>query len=145
MVKPLRIINSVAPMRICDNGGWTDTWFAKHGKVFNIAVSPRAEIQLRVFQARYDRPRVTIEAENYGDRYTFDKPKRGFDKHPLLEAALEHMGIPGDVSIEVSIFSEVPAGCSTGTSAAVSVALIGALDMLTPGRMTPHETAAAAH
>jgi len=26
--KPLRIINSVASIRICDNGGWMDTWFA---------------------------------------------------------------------------------------------------------------------
>jgi D-glycero-alpha-D-manno-heptose-7-phosphate kinase len=34
---------------------------------------------------------------------------------------------------------------STGTSAAVSVALLGALDCLTPGRMTPHEVAYAAH
>jgi hypothetical protein len=27
---PLRIVNSVAPTHICDNGGWTDTWFAGH-------------------------------------------------------------------------------------------------------------------
>ena len=27
---PLRIVNRVAPTRICDNGGWTDTWFAGH-------------------------------------------------------------------------------------------------------------------
>jgi len=33
-----RIINCVAPIRICDNGGWTDTWFAKTGKIFNIGV-----------------------------------------------------------------------------------------------------------
>ena len=37
-MKPVRIVNSVAPIRICDNGGWTDTWFAKYGKIFNIAV-----------------------------------------------------------------------------------------------------------
>ena len=35
-----RIINSVAPIRICDNGGWTDTWFAEYGKIFNIGVYP---------------------------------------------------------------------------------------------------------
>src|SRR4051812_49039812 len=98
-MKPIRIINSVAPMRICDNGGWTDTWFARHGKIFNIAVCPRAEIQMRVFQASYDRPRITIDVENYGDRYAFDKPKNGFDKHPLLEAALDFPNIPSDVSI----------------------------------------------
>src|SRR5205085_4336123 len=37
------------------------------------------------------------------------------------------------------------AGCSPGTSAAVTVALLAALDALTPGRMTPHELAASAH
>ena len=47
--KPLRIINSVAPIRICDNGGWTDTWFAGWGKIFNIGVYPYAEVQLEVY------------------------------------------------------------------------------------------------
>ena len=46
---PLFIINSVAPIRICDNGGWTDTWFAGHGKIFNIGVYPYAEVQIAVF------------------------------------------------------------------------------------------------
>ena len=44
--KPLRIINSVAPIRICDNGGWTDTWFAGYGSIFNIGVYPYAEVQI---------------------------------------------------------------------------------------------------
>jgi D-glycero-alpha-D-manno-heptose-7-phosphate kinase len=42
--------------------------------------------------------------------------------------------------------SEVPPGASTGTSAAVAVALVGALDALVPGRRrTPHEVAVTAH
>ena len=57
---------------------------------------------------------------------------------------MDYMKIPANVAIEVSIYSEAPSGCSTGTSAAVSVSLIGALDCLTPGRMTPHEVAIAA-
>ena len=48
-VRPLRIINAVAPIRICDNGGWTDTWFAGHGKIFNIGVYPYAEVQIQVY------------------------------------------------------------------------------------------------
>lgn len=143
--RPLRIINSVAPVRICDNGGWTDTWFARYGKVFNIAVYPYAEVQIRVHRHRGGRKRITINAENYGERYTIAKPEGNYGKHPLLEAALDYMEIPRDVAIEVSIHSDAPSGCSTGTSAAVSVALIGALDLLTPGRMTPHEVASAAH
>jgi D-glycero-alpha-D-manno-heptose-7-phosphate kinase len=142
---PIRVINSAAPIRICDNGGWTDTWFAEHGNVFNIAVYPYAEVQMMVYRHEDPHPRITIHAENYGQRYVIEKPRGTYDKHPLLEAALEYMHIPDDVAIEVSIFSEAPAGCSTGTSAAVSVALIGALDCLTPGRMTSQEIATAAH
>jgi D-glycero-alpha-D-manno-heptose-7-phosphate kinase len=140
----LRIVNSVAPIRICDNGGWTDTWFARYGRVFNIAVYPYAEVQMRVYEHRGERARITINAENYGERYTIAEPNGVYDKHPLLEAAIDYMGAPRDVALEISIFSEAPSGCSTGTSAAVSVALIGALDGLTPGRMTPHEVAMAA-
>jgi len=40
--RPLAVVNSVAPIRICDNGCWTDTWFAGHGQVFNVAVYPYA-------------------------------------------------------------------------------------------------------
>ena len=130
-------VNSVAPIRICDNGGWTDTWFARHGRVFNIAVSPHAEVQMHI-RPRGDSgsKRITIHAENYGERYTIDEPRGVYDKHPLLEAALDYMHIPQEVAIEVSIFSEAPVGCSTGTSAAV------------PTRCTfpsgPHSTTASA-
>ncbi|NLB56133.1 MAG: GHMP kinase, partial [Lentisphaerae bacterium] len=74
-----------------------------------------------------------------------DPDSVAYDKHPLLEAAVKAMQIPEDLTIEVSLYSEAPGGCSTGTSAAVSVALIGALDQLTPGRMTVGEIAAKAH
>ena len=155
--QPLSIINSVAPIRICDNGGWTDTWFARHGKIFNIGVYPYAEVQIAVYEdgqaleevfpgsAQADKPgsRIVIHAENYGERYVVI-PERHWDKHPLLEAAIEYMRAPRNLSFEVTIFSEAPGGASTGTSAAVTVALIGALDQLSPGRMTPHEVAYAA-
>ncbi len=143
--KPLRIINSVAPIRICDNGGWTDTWFAGYGSIFNIGVYPYAEAQIEVFPYEGQENRVVIHAENYGQRYTVHPEEHvGWTKHPLLEAAVDYMRVPKDLSFEVTIFSEAPGGASTGTSAAVTVALIGALDCLTPGRMTPHEVAHAA-
>jgi len=141
----LRIVNASAPVRICDNGGWTDTWFAGEGKVTNIAVYPFVEVQMKVREHAGGSERITICAEDYGDRYTIAEPRGDYGKHPLLEAAMDFMEIPADVAIEVSIHSEVPAGASTGTSAAVSVALIGTLDTLTPGGMTPGEVAASAH
>lgn len=140
----LRVVNAAAPIRICDNGGWTDTWFAGQGKVFNIAVYPYAEVQVRVREHRGEARRILIHAEDYGQRYSIAPPRGVYDKHPLLEAAIEYMGVPEGIALEVWIHSEAPAGASTGTSAAVSVALIGALDWLTPGRMTAHEVALAA-
>jgi len=137
------MINSVAPIRICDNGGWTDTWFAGHGIIFNIGVYPYAEVQIAVFRNGDASSRIIINAENYGERYVVN-PEKHWDKHPLLEAAIEYMAIPKDLSFEVTIYSEAPSGASTGTSAAVTVALIGALDYLTPGRLTHHEIALAA-
>ena len=140
----LRVVNSVAPIRICDNGGWTDTWFAGHGRIFNIAVYPYAEVQIEVRPLRDQEPRIIINAENFGERYAVGPDHGTWDRHPLLEAAIEFMAIPRDLAFEVTIFSEAPSGGSTGTSAAVTVALIGALDRLTPGRLAPHEVALAA-
>lgn len=145
MVGPLRIINSAAPIRICDNGGWTDTWFAQYGKIFNIGVYPYAEVQIEVYPRAVLDSRITIYAENYGERYTVQPDNDTWDRHPLLEAAIERMGVPEDIAVQVTIFSEAPAGASTGTSAAVSVALIGALDYLTPGRLSAHQIAYTAH
>jgi D-glycero-alpha-D-manno-heptose-7-phosphate kinase len=141
MNQATRTINAVAPIRVCDNGGWTDTWFAGHGKIFNIGVYPYAEVQIEVFPDTAGRERLTIFAENYGERYSRQPDTRNWEHHPLLEAAIAMMGVPENLSIQVTVFSEAPTGASTGTSAAVTVALIGALDRLTPGRLTPHEVA----
>ena len=141
----LRLVNSVAPIRICDNGGWTDTWFAGWGKVLNIGVYPYVEVQIEVFQRTTQEKRIELFVENFGDQYILQNEKKGWGKHPLLEAAIEFMDIPDDISLKISIHSEASAGGSTGTSAAVSVALIGALDCLSHGKMTQHEVAFAAH
>jgi D-glycero-alpha-D-manno-heptose-7-phosphate kinase len=143
--RPLRIINAAAPIRICDNGGWTDTWFAEYGAVFNIGVYPYAEVQIEVYPYRGQDERIVIYAENYGERYTVQPDTGGWDRHPLLEASIAIMDVPDDLAFQVTIFSEAPAGASTGTSAAVTVALIGALDRLTPGRLSQHEVAYKAH
>ena len=145
MPHPLRIINAVAPIRIADNGGWTDTWFAQYGKIFNIAVAPYAETQIEVF-ARDEQPeRIVLYAENYGERYVVHPEQGQWDKHPLLEAAIQRMQMPDDVAVQVTIFSEAPAGASTGTSAAVTVALVGALSHLTPERLSAQQVAEIAH
>ena len=126
---PRFMINSAAPIRICDNGGWTDTWFARYGRIFNIGVYPYAEVQIAVFDSREVENRIVINAENYGERYVVDPAQHsslhGWNRHPLLEAAIEYMKIPANLAFEVTIYSEAPAGASTGTSSAVTVALMG--------------------
>ena len=142
---PPLLTKAVAPIRICDIGGWTDTWFAGHGAIFNIAVYPYVEVQIRTTPRASQPKRVAISVENYGQTYAIDPGAGSYDKHPLIEAAIGMMELPADCSFEINIHSSAPPGASTGTSAAVSVALIGALDALTPGRLTPHEVAALAH
>ena len=142
---PTRTIRATAPIRICDNGGWTDTWVARHGKVFNLAVRPLVSIRIDAYPTGTRDARVVLNAENYGVRYAPLLDAEAWGPHPLLEAAFREIRPPRDLDIEVTIRSDAPAGASTGTSAAVVVALLGALDRLGGGGRTPHAIAAAAH
>jgi len=139
-------ITATAPVRTCDCGGWTDTWFARHGAVFHISIDPgvRVVVRARAADWRASAPAVLI-AENYGDRYGFVPGARPWGRHALLEAAVESVGIPSGVAVEISVRSAVPPGAATGTSAAVCVALIGALRALQGGNTEPGDVARAAH
>jgi D-glycero-alpha-D-manno-heptose-7-phosphate kinase len=142
---PSRTIHATAPIRICDNGGWTDTWFARHGQVFNIAVRPLVSVRIEVFPGGSRDGRVVLDAQNYRLRYAPDLTAAGWGPHPLLEAAFQEIPPPDALDLEVTIRSDAPAGASTGTSAAVLVALLGALDHLARGRRGPQAIAEAAH
>ena len=137
------LVRSTAPIRICDNGGWTDTWFAGHGEVFNIAVNPGVEVQVTVLPT-VRTGRVEVYAENYED--TFDAVAGHWAKHPLIEATIERMKIPSTLSLRIGIYSPIPGGASTGTSSALTVALIAALNKIS-GRqeLSPYEIAREAH
>ena len=138
------IVNAVAPTRICDIGGWTDTWFAQRGCVFSIAIYPHVEVQLFVDDGQPSRA-VEISFENYGETRTFILDQLRYDHHPLIQAALDAGGLPAGVSVRANIYSAVPPGASTGTSAALGVALVSALDRLQGGCLTAHEVATRAH
>lgn len=140
------VIDSHAPARICDLGGWTDTWFSRHGRVLSIAVRPGAGCRVSFTSGRSVRKRaVTLDVRDFGDRYSFDPGDPPMDRHPLLEATVAAMDIPSGLAVEVSLWSGMPPGCGTGTSAAVEVALIGALDRLTPGTLGRDEVWRLAH
>jgi D-glycero-alpha-D-manno-heptose-7-phosphate kinase len=141
---PQRAIEARAPIRICDFGGWTDTWFAGHGTVLSLAVEPGATVRIAVWPRGRDE-RVELCVDDFGERYGFDPSGRLPGRHPLLEAAVADVGVPPTVDLEITIGCAAPAGASTGTSAAVTVALVAALDALTPGRSPAQAIAARAH
>jgi len=139
------VINAVAPTRICDVGGWTDTHFAQSGAVCNIAIYPYVEIQIHPLPLAETDGQLIVSVENYGMSYALDPENIVYDKHPLIEAAIKRMKIPKDCALKINIFSCAPPGASMGTSAAVSVALIGALSALGDRQLTRHEIATLAH
>jgi D-glycero-alpha-D-manno-heptose-7-phosphate kinase len=114
------------------------------GRCLTSPSMPYVEVQVSVNPRQHDE-RVRIVLENFNDSYSIDHSRITLDKHPLIEAAIGLMEIPNDVEFDVNIRSDAPPAASTGTSAAVSVALIGALDCLTLGCLTAHEVAALAH
>jgi D-glycero-alpha-D-manno-heptose-7-phosphate kinase len=132
---------ATAPFRVADAGGWTDTWFAGHGRVCNLAVGPGAAVRASTTPAATATVElaVTAFAEEY--RYPVAHPP---GRHPLLEAAISRHG-PGGGHLSVSVDADVPPGSGLGTSAAVAVALIGALETLAGGAPDPQTVAGAAH
>lgn len=136
------MIEASAPVRICDNGGWTDTWFGGPGRVVNIAVIPGAEVSIRVTAGSEP---VVLSVETFGDRYPIVPGASRVSRHPLLEAAIDALPPPADLAVEVTVRSVVPAGCGAGTSAAVAVALLGALAAARAEQLSPRDVAYAAH
>ncbi len=144
--RPSRMIHARAPLRVNDIGGWTDTWFAREGWVLNMAVSPPVEVQVKVFENRERRSkRVLIQAENYGESFWVDPGRPAASPHPFLQHIFARLPPPEHLKLEVSLFSPVPAGISTGTSAAVCIALLGALSFLKSGRVVRNEIVSLAH
>jgi D-glycero-alpha-D-manno-heptose-7-phosphate kinase len=135
------IIESIASNRIADFGGWTDTWFSRTGHILNFAV----DLYARVTVVTKEQAGVTIHVQDYGDVLEIPSIEgAGYDdKHALLIAALKVMNIKQGLYVFIS--ADVPPGCGTGSSAAVSVALIKALSVLNGEYLVAHEIARFAH
>jgi len=81
-----RVIEASVPVRICDNGGWTDTWFGGPGRVLNIAVTPGVDVSIRAGPGPSP---VVLDVEHFGDRYPIVPGAARVARHPLLEAAID--------------------------------------------------------
>jgi len=110
-----------------------------------MAVFPCVEVIVAARKKKAGEAQIVIHAENYHDSYQINSKAKTWSRHPLIEAAFRVFDLPPNLRLEVSIYSEAPAGASTGTSASVSVAIIGALDYLRQGSMSSYDIARKAH
>jgi D-glycero-alpha-D-manno-heptose-7-phosphate kinase len=131
------------PTRICDLGGWTDTWFAVHGVVCHLAVWPGIDVELT--QATGE-PGVTVHVGAFArDWHWRPGTPPAHYPDPLLAATLDEAQPPSNVPVVLQVTAGVPAGASMGTSAATCVAVLSTFDAMA-GRSRPvAEQVARAH
>ena len=136
-----KVVFSRAPVRICDVGGWTDTWFYERGAVFNFCVDLYSYV--RIIENNTDK--INIISENL-DLSTEIKNYRKIEYDgilDLLKAAVKRMEIK--TGLDIFVRADAPPGCGTGTSASVAVSLIAALARYSNKYLVPYEIAELAH
>ncbi|NVM16594.1 MAG: hypothetical protein HWN80_02690 [Candidatus Lokiarchaeota archaeon] len=130
-----------APVRICDIGGWTDTWYYPEGAVFNFCIDLYSYVRL----IENGKSKTRIFAENLGksvEILDFNEIRYN-DNLDLLKAAVKRMEI--EKGLDIYVRADAPPGCGTGTSASVAVALISALATYRGLQLNQNEIAKLAH
>lgn len=138
------ILRSRAPIRIDFGGGWTDVapfCHKENGAVVNATINrytyvtliPRRDKKIRIISADFD---IFIEVQNF-KRLEYD------GNLDLVKAAIKRLGI--NMGMNLYVRCDAPPGSGTGSSASISVALIGLLNTLQVERLSPHEIANLAH
>lgn len=130
------------PVRICDIGGWLDTWFAEYGEILSLSVSSRyfnsrgsyRNIKVAATKTRTRKNKgilvICAADPSYDVQCSISNIKKGkFDRKNLLLASVYMVRkyLDSNFDIEIDIHSPYPPGASLGTSASVSVAVIKAI------------------
>lgn len=118
------------PVRACDVGGWTDTWFAGTGRVCSLALGPGVTVRAEPTGDG----RVEVHLPDLGDRFHLDDVP---DRHRLVAESV-HEADPADgLGVRLTVSAAVPPATSLGTSGAVCVGVIAAVDALVRGEIRP--------
>jgi D-glycero-alpha-D-manno-heptose-7-phosphate kinase len=139
-----RVLRSRAPIRIDLAGGWTDVppFSAREGgAVINAAINrytyatliPREQETIKIVSADFDR---YLEVKSFRD-LEYD------GNLDLIKAAIQRLGVRQ--GMELFVRCDAPPGSGTGSSASISVALIGLLNRLQQDKLSSHEVARMAY
>ncbi len=139
--KMLRAATVSAPVRTADVGGWTDTWFAIRGIVTNVAVEPGVEVSVRSIDLPAEHARIVVDELTLDAIVDLRNPTSAADPFLAMATAMAKPTRP----IEIRLRCFVPPASGLGTSAAVSVAVIGAVWAMDDRSVDPVRLAAAAH
>jgi len=141
----MNMVRARAPVRIDFAGGWTDVArFAREsaGAVVNAAISIHSYASVRRTRPEeHAGGRIQIYAADF-DLYieAADIRRLEYDGNAdLVKAAIRHLNV--DESFLITTRSDAPPGSGLGTSAAMGVALIGALSHLVGRPLLAHEIA----
>ncbi len=137
------MIEATAPVRICDLGGWTDTWFGGPGHVLHIAVGPGISVSVEAAEGP-DPIMLTSEVDGRVEAIALDERQEG-RRNPLLAAVVAALPPPPGQPLRIGVRTGIPVGSGTGTSAAVAVAVLGALSVRRGDHLPALELAYLAH
>lgn len=137
---PPEVINVRSPLRV-DFVGMTD--YVPACKAFGGSIV-NATINKYIYSTlvpRYDR-RVVLNAPDQGDKRVEIEDLAALDPQGELGLVQEIIGrFELDRGLELTTYSEMPAGAGLGSSSTIATCVIAALDALTGRRMTAHEMA----
>jgi D-glycero-alpha-D-manno-heptose-7-phosphate kinase len=137
----IREVVARAPVRICDIGGWTDTWYYPKGAVFNFCVDLYSYVRV----IKNELSKIRIFARDLGKsaeilNYRKIEYNGNLD---LLKAAVKRLKI--EDGLDIYVRADAPPSCGTGTSASVAVTLISALATYKGLHYNQREIAVLAH
>ncbi len=135
------MIISKTPYRISFFGGGTDypAWYRKHGgAVLSTTIDKYCYISCRVLPRFFDHKYRVVwsHIENVSTI--------GEILHPAVREGLRHLGVNGDMGLEIHHQGDLPARAGMGSSSAFAVGLIKAITALKGQMLDKHELALAA-
>ena len=131
IVNVTRSVIVTAPVRIADLGGWTDTWFAGHGAVCHLAVRawrhgpPVGPSPAATGRGWSSTSATSASAHVLPDDGAFAAQASAAGRRDRRGARDRR-----NRAYHLQVTSGVPPGASTGTSAAVVVAVLAAFDAI---------------